>query len=122
MRVSVSIFLSCVGLLFANPQRIVNSGHGIGGGIRPGGGLGVGHVGGHVGLGVSGGGGLGGHGGVGGGHLVGHGGGPLVHSAPVVHSAPIHVDHYDEHPDPFHFEYGVHDDKYYTDFSEVRTG
>merc|ERR1719347_117548 len=24
--------------------------------------------------------------------------------------------------DPFHFQYGVHDDKYYTDFSEVRTG
>merc|ERR1712198_72814 len=29
---------------------------------------------------------------------------------------------YDEHPDPFHFEYGVHDDKYHTDFSEQRTG
>merc|ERR1719228_676536 len=29
---------------------------------------------------------------------------------------------YDEKPDPFHFEYGVHDDKYYTDFSEVRSG
>ena len=27
-----------------------------------------------------------------------------------------------EQPDPFHFEYGVHDDKYYTDFSEARTG
>merc|ERR1719312_161250 len=25
-------------------------------------------------------------------------------------------------PDPFHFQYGVHDAKYYTDFSEVRTG
>merc|ERR1711915_669384 len=31
-------------------------------------------------------------------------------------------DGYDEHPDPFHFEYGVHDDKYHTDFSEQRTG
>merc|ERR1719228_2844939 len=29
---------------------------------------------------------------------------------------------WDEKPDPFHFEYGVHDDKYYTDFSEVRSG
>ena len=29
---------------------------------------------------------------------------------------------YDENPDPFHFQYGVHDDKYYTDFSEVRSG
>ena len=31
-------------------------------------------------------------------------------------------DHYDEKPDPFHFKYGVHDDKYYTDFSEERYG
>ena len=31
-------------------------------------------------------------------------------------------DHYDEKPDPFHFEYGVHDDKYYTDFHEERYG
>ena len=66
--------------------------------------------------------GLGGHAGIGGGHLVGHGGGHVVHSAPLVHSAPVHVDHYDEHPDPFKFEYGVHDDKYYTDFSEHRSG
>jgi len=29
---------------------------------------------------------------------------------------------YDEKPDPFHFEYGVHDDHYYTDFSETREG
>ena len=29
---------------------------------------------------------------------------------------------YDEKPDPFHFEYGVHDDKYHTDFSEQRSG
>merc|ERR1719153_136916 len=40
-----------------------------------------------------------------GGHVGGHGG-----------------DHYDERPDPFHFEYGVHDDKYHTDFSEQRSG
>ena len=36
-----------------------------------------------------------------------------------------HSDHgssYDEKPDPFHFTYGVHDDKFYTDFSESRTG
>ena len=31
-------------------------------------------------------------------------------------------DSYDEKPDPFHFTYGVHDDQYYTDFSESRTG
>merc|ERR1719153_357587 len=42
------------------------------------------------------------------GDIEGHGGG--------------HVgDHYDERPDPFHFEYGVHDDKYHTDFSEQRS-
>ena len=29
---------------------------------------------------------------------------------------------YDEKPDPFYFQYGVHDDKYHTDFSEVRSG
>merc|ERR1739838_1041101 len=45
-----------------------------------------------------------GGGGIGGGVGGGHGGG------------------YDERPDPFHFQYGVHDDKYYTDFSEVRSG
>ena len=33
-----------------------------------------------------------------------------------------HVDEYNEKPDPFHFEYGVHDDKYHTDFSEHRSG
>jgi hypothetical protein len=33
-----------------------------------------------------------------------------------------HIQGYDERPDPFHFQYGVHDDKYYTDFSEVRSG
>merc|ERR1712105_549088 len=27
-----------------------------------------------------------------------------------------------EKPDPFHFKYGVHDDKYYTDFGEERSG
>ena len=31
-------------------------------------------------------------------------------------------EYYDEHPDPFHYKYGVHDDKYYTDFGEERTG
>jgi len=44
--------------------------------------------------------------GIGGGGLVGGG----------------HGQAYDYNPDPFHFQYGVHDDKYYTDFSEVRTG
>ena len=29
---------------------------------------------------------------------------------------------YDEKPDPFYFKYGVHDDKYYTDFQEERSG
>merc|ERR1719228_1321628 len=46
-----------------------------------------------------------------------------VLSHPAVVSAGGHGgEHYDEKPDPFHFEYGVHDDKYYTDFSEVRSG
>merc|ERR1712014_443490 len=40
--------------------------------------------------------------------VVGHGG----HGGDV----------YNERPDPFHFEYGVHDDKYHTDFSETRSG
>merc|ERR1712111_40285 len=31
-------------------------------------------------------------------------------------------EYYNEKPDPFHFKYGVHDDKYYTDFSEERYG
>ena len=55
--------------------------------------------------------GIGGHGGGGhgGGGLIGGGGGG-------------HGQGYDERPDPFHFQYGVHDDKYYTDFSEVRSG
>merc|ERR1711862_356365 len=51
-------------------------------------------------------------GGIGGGHgggiVGGHGGG--------------HGGDYHEQPDPFKFEYGVHDDKYYTDFSEHRAG
>ena len=38
------------------------------------------------------------------------------------HSSGGYEGSYDEKPDPFHFEYGVHDDKYYTDFSEQRTG
>merc|ERR1719244_1080130 len=33
-----------------------------------------------------------------------------------------HGQAYDYSPDPFHFQYAVHDAKYYTDFSEVRTG
>merc|ERR1712055_167920 len=33
-----------------------------------------------------------------------------------------HVQAYDYSPDPFHFQYAVHDAKYYTDFSEARTG
>ena len=41
----------------------------------------------------------------GGGHVGGHDGGG-----------------YDDRQDPFHFEYGVHDDKYHTDFSEQRSG
>merc|ERR1712215_436418 len=52
----------------------------------------------------------GGHGGAVGG-LVGHGG--------PVHG---HGGDYHEQPDPFKFEYGVHDDHYYTDFSEHRAG
>ena len=32
------------------------------------------------------------------------------------------ADHYDEKPDPFHFKYGVHDDKYHTTFDEERYG
>merc|ERR1711875_154001 len=58
-----------------------------------------------AGVGGIGGGGVGGLvGGLGGGHVGGHGG------------------DYHEQPDPFKFEYGVHDDKYYTDFSEHRAG
>merc|ERR1712106_154225 len=55
-------------------------------------------------------------GGHGGGIGLGHGGGH------VVHSVPVHGGDYHEQPDPFVFEYGVHDDKYYTDFSEHRSG
>merc|ERR1712055_1246634 len=66
------------------------------------GGIGGGHVGGLV-------------GGLGGGLVGGHGGGHGV--APVHHGGDYH-----EQPDPFKFEYGVHDDKYYTDFSEHRSG
>merc|ERR1719187_1979933 len=64
--------------------------------------------------------GIGGHvggllGGHGGGLVGGHGAGHVV--APVHHGGDYH-----EQPDPFKFEYGVHDDKYYTDFSEHRSG
>ena len=52
-----------------------------------------------------------GGGGHGGGVLIGGGGGGNGHGQG-----------YDERPDTFHFQYGVHDDKYYTDFSEVRSG
>ena len=51
--------------------------------------------------------------------VVGVGGG---HGGVGVISGGGHGGGYDERPDPFHFQYGVHDDKYYTDFSEVRTG
>merc|ERR1712055_1189988 len=50
--------------------------------------------------------GIGGVGLVGGGGVVGGG----------------HGQAYDYSPDPFHFQYAVHDAKYYTDFSEARTG
>ena len=55
---------------------------------------------------------------IGGGGLIGgggHGGGGLIGGGG-------HGQVYDERPDPFHFQYGVHDDKYHTDFSEVRSG
>ena len=67
-----------------------------------------------AGIGLGGGGGIGIGGGHGGGIGIGggHGGGHVVHGG----------DHYHEQPDPFKFEYGVHDDKYYTDFSEHRSG
>lgn len=47
-----------------------------------------------------------------------------VHSTELQHGVHEggHDGGYDEKPDPFHFEYGVHDDKYYTDFSEQRSG
>merc|ERR1712236_43016 len=45
-----------------------------------------------------------------------------AHGGVGVISGGGHAGGYDERPDPFHFQYGVHDDKYYTDFSEVRTG
>ena len=67
-----------------------------------------------AGIGLGGGGGIGIGGGHGGGIGIGggHGGGHVVDGG----------DHYHEQPDPFKFEYGVHDDKYYTDFSEHRSG
>merc|ERR1719312_1832796 len=66
--------------------------------------------------------------------IIGHGGhGGHVVSSPVVHavhSTPVVVSHEVSHggyqenyqPDPFSFTYGVHDDHYYTDFSESRHG
>merc|ERR1712106_1043081 len=71
-----------------------------------------GHGGGH-GVGI-----VGGHGG---GHVGGHGGGiGIGHDG--VHVGPVHGGDYHEQPDPFASEYGVHDDQYYTDFSEHRSG
>merc|ERR1739845_342645 len=51
---------------------------------------------------------------------AGIGGGGLIGGGGVVGGG--HGQAYDYSPDPFHFQYGVHDDKYYTDFSEVRSG
>ena len=51
--------------------------------------------------------------------IGGHGDGGLIGGGGGGHG---HGQGYDERPDPFHFQYGVHDDKYYTDFSEVRSG
>merc|ERR1711887_132239 len=56
--------------------------------------------------------------GIGGGGV--NGGGGLVGGGGHVGGGPGQA--YDYSPDPFHFQYGVHDDKYYTDFSEVRSG
>merc|ERR1712106_547158 len=89
----VSISLLVSGLALAMGSP---AGIGLGGSI---GGHGGGLVGGH-------------DGGIG----LGHGGGH------VVHSGPVHGEDYHEQPDPFAFEYGVHDDQYYTDFSEHRSG
>ena len=63
-------------------------------------------------------------GGIGGGIVGGHGGGLVGgHGGGIVggHGGG-HGGYYHEQPDPFKFEYGVHDDKYYTDFSEHRAG
>ena len=111
--------VSALGLALGNPAGIGLGGHISGGGI----GHGVGHGGGHIsggGIGLSGGHGGGHIGGGGNGLIGGHGGGHG--GGHVVHSGPAHGDHYNEQPDPFQFEYGVHDDKYYTDFSEHRSG
>merc|ERR1711887_265042 len=51
---------------------------------------------------------------------AGVGGGGLVGGGGVVRGG--HGQAYDYSPDPFHFQYAVHDAKYYTDFSEARTG
>merc|ERR1711874_575389 len=103
-KICISLLVSAGATAMASPAGVgLVGGHGgglIGGhGVGLGGGHGVGLVGGHgVGIGV------------------GHGGGHAVHSGPVHHGD------YHEQPDPFKFEYGVHDDKYYTDFSEHRSG
>ena len=51
--------------------------------------------------------------------IVGHGGEGLIGGGGGGHG---HGQGYDERPNPFHFQYGVPDDKYYTDFSEGRSG
>ena len=55
---------------------------------------------------------------------VGISSGPIVGGSVGIVSSGHGVSHggYDEKPDPFHFTYGVHDDQYYTDFSESRSG
>ena len=62
--------------------------------------------------------------GIGGGGLGG--GGRLAGGVGVIGGGRVvgggHGQAYDYSPDPFHFQYGVHDAKYYTDFSEARTG
>ena len=81
-----------------SPAGIGLGGHHVGGVVGHVGGI-VGHAGG-VGL------------------VGGHGGGHAVHSVPVHHKG----GDYHEQPDPFKFEYGVHDDYHHTDFSEHRSG
>ena len=53
---------------------------------------------------------------------VGHGAGGGISSGIVGGHRGSHENSYDQKPDPFQFEYGVHDDKYHTEFSEHRSG
>ena len=56
-------------------------------------------------------------------NVVHHDSHNLVHNTEVHHGSHGHDEGYGyEEPDPFHFEYGVHDDHYYTDFRESREG